>query len=246
MKWNRTFRWALLLCLLLPISGCGSGTASPDGGQTGTPDGHPAETPAKAQVPDGADNQEERTAVQRAVETFGQKLRLVSLLAPDDAVRQSMAEHYGGLVSDELLQQWQDNPSAAPGRTVSSPWPERIDVDAMTKTAEDTYEVTGHIVEVTSDRPDGVARIPVVLTVKQIGDEWRITDVQTAPETNDENSTDALIHTNEPYGFRITLSPATISLILKDGKKNLDERGAAYRPLNTGGRFSNVALDASQ
>ncbi|HOQ09731.1 MAG TPA: copper amine oxidase N-terminal domain-containing protein, partial [Syntrophomonadaceae bacterium] len=70
----------------------------------------------------------EQAVVSKLVADFGQRLKNVSLLAPDDVVTKSIKENYAEYVSPELLAQWQKDPANAPGRLTSSPWPERIDI----------------------------------------------------------------------------------------------------------------------
>ena len=62
---------------------------------------------------------------------FGSRLKLVSLLAPEDVLRRDIEEHFVDLVTPELLNKWLDDPTAAPGRLTSSPWPECIAVDEV-------------------------------------------------------------------------------------------------------------------
>lgn len=191
----------LVVPFLLLLYGCGTGTTTePDAGP------EPSETSAAPEQSANTENTEqaadEQEQVKQLVEAFGKKLQFVSLLAPEDVVQKSIAEHYGGIVSDELLKQWQENPADAPGRTVSSPWPDRIEIAGMTKTADDTYEVTGHIIEVTSAEPGGnAAKIPIALTAQKSGDRWRITDVQ----AGDEKGTDATTYIDKQYGFGFAL-----------------------------------------
>lgn len=114
----------------------------------------------------------EAAAVARLVEEFGRSLKHVSLLAPAEAVEESMRRHYGEYVVPELLEEWLLYPSKAPGRAVSSPWPDRIEVIKITKGFDNTYEVDGEIVEVTSSGE--AARISVTLVVEKWGGSWLI------------------------------------------------------------------------
>ncbi len=70
----------------------------------------------------------DQAAVASLIEAFGGKLQAVSLQASKDVVKKSIQENYGDLVSPALLAQWVSNPSNAPGRVTSSPWPERIEI----------------------------------------------------------------------------------------------------------------------
>ncbi|HYE83435.1 MAG TPA: hypothetical protein VEG39_14860 [Clostridia bacterium] len=135
---------------------------------------------------------------------FGSKLQLVSLQAPKDIVEKSMLENYGDFVSEELLAKWISDPLNAPGRLTSSPWPDRIEIQTVVKLPENTYEVKGEIIEITSvEKASGgiAAKRPIILLIKKIGNRWLIDDVTLG--AYDENS--PLTYTNTQYGFDFTL-----------------------------------------
>ena len=141
--------------------------------------------------------------VKAVVEGFGQKLKLVSVLAPPEVVKEDIQKHYGEFVTPELLARWLDDPSNAPGRLTSSPWPERIDLLALEKVAEDVYKVKGEVVEVTSagvGKENVVDRIPVTLMVKKVEGRWLIDEVVLGGEAQD-----SLAYENTEYGFKIDL-----------------------------------------
>ncbi|MDF2615930.1 MAG: copper amine oxidase domain protein [Sedimentibacter sp.] len=87
---------------------------------------------------DMVDNElnDQAAKVENIVRGFGSKLKMVSLLAPDDLLKESMNENYGKLVTKELIEKWIKNPSEAPGRAVSSPWPERIDIESSERVSD--------------------------------------------------------------------------------------------------------------
>ncbi|HEX7051386.1 MAG TPA: hypothetical protein VF188_14360 [Longimicrobiales bacterium] len=89
-------------------------------------------------------------AAAAVVERFGARLARVSLLAPDSVVRRQIRAEYGPLVTPALLESWLRDPSAAPGRAVSSPWPDRIEVREVRRAGAGVYDVVGHVVYVTS------------------------------------------------------------------------------------------------
>lgn len=120
---------------------------------------------------------------QAVVERFGDALKSVSLLAPEPEVARAMREHYGPLVAPELIARWEADPSHAPGRLTSSPWPERIAVASTTGETPTRYRFTGHIVEVTSES-GGIGEEasiadtrPITLLVEKRDTAWLITDV---------------------------------------------------------------------
>lgn len=111
------------------------------------------------------------------VEEFGMKLKNVSLLSPEEELEKSMKENYGDYVVDELIDKWLKNVNEVPGRLVSSPWPDRIEVLSLEKVSDGEYEVDGKIVEVTSVEDEEITR-PIKLNVKNIGGKLLIIDSQ--------------------------------------------------------------------
>lgn len=146
-------------------------------------------------------------AVRAVVEEFGRRLKDVSLLAPEEIVAKSMEEHYGGLVSPELLERWKADPTSAPGRLVSSPWPDHIEVLTIAPRAQGesdgAYEVQGYIVEKSStDTEDGFsATRTITLVVTRTGDSWLITDVI----LGDYVAPGPVTYVNGEYGFVFSL-----------------------------------------
>lgn len=124
----------------------------------------------------GDTNLQDKAEVREVLEGFGRKLQSVSLLSPDAA--QEIQENYAGYVSPDLMQQWIADVSKAPGRLVSSPWPERIEITSINQEGADTYIVEGNVIEVTSAEAaagGAAASTPVRITVQRLQGEWRIT-----------------------------------------------------------------------
>lgn len=148
----------------------------------------------------------EKNEVIKFVQGFGEQLKMVSLLAPQDAIKDAMEKYYGDYTSAESIEKWSENPENAPGRQVSSPWPERIDVLSAEKTDENGYIVKGTIIEVTSAELEegGVAaRRPITLNVNKVDNKWVITDVEIGDyEEIQEKSS---VYENDEYGFNFTL-----------------------------------------
>lgn len=114
-------------------------------------------------------------AARQVVERLGAGMKRVSLLAPRPLLVESIRKTYTRLVTDSLLAAWVAEPESAPGRRVSSPWPEGIEVQEV-EPEEDGCRVTGEIVYVTSaELANGgtAARVPVSLRVVDDGG-WRI------------------------------------------------------------------------
>lgn len=72
-------------------------------------------------APSSSDIQTENQEVVSVVKKFGEVLKNVSLLAPEDVLNKSLLENYGKLLSPFLLEFWIKNPQEALGRMVSSP-----------------------------------------------------------------------------------------------------------------------------
>ena len=119
---------------------------------------------------------DEESAVRYVVESFGKRLQNVSLQSPNAA--QAIREQYAEWVAPELLEIWVRDISRAPGRVVSSPWPDRIEVISLAQEGATRYAVTGFVVEVTSvELVDGgaAAKIPVRIVVEKHEGRWVIT-----------------------------------------------------------------------
>ena len=113
--------------------------------------------------------------VVRLVEEFGSTLKNVSLLAPRDLVIEAIEENYTPYVTDELLQNWINHPRRAPGKTTSSPWPDRIEITDVNRVSDDEYFVKGRIAEITSeDANTAAAYRPIELTITRTDSKWLI------------------------------------------------------------------------
>lgn len=121
-------------------------------------------------------------AAAAVVDRFGDRLARVSLQAPADELRERIRAEYGPLVTPALLDSWLHDPSSAPGRVVSSPWPDRIEVRDVRRLRTGAYEVVGDVVYVTSvevARGGAAHRDRVVLMVVHGRDgRWRIADYE--------------------------------------------------------------------
>jgi hypothetical protein len=146
----------------------------------------------------------ETDTVRNVVTDFGKKLQMVSLSAPQDLAAKSMRENYGVYLSATLLAKWQSNPQEALGRLVSSPWPDRIEIAKIEKTAASIYKISGEIIEITSaEKTNGgfAAKLPVILMVKKINNLWLI-DEATAGQYE---ASQAVVCKNNQYGFDFSL-----------------------------------------
>jgi len=126
------------------------------------------------------------------VENFGKALKAVTLTAPQDVAAESIKEHYSEYVTPELLAKWQSDPQNAPGRALSSPWPDRIEITGIMPTNDGEYTVSGEIIEVTSTElanGGAAAKYPVTLIITKQGDQWLISGVTILDESDTELNT---------------------------------------------------------
>jgi hypothetical protein len=127
--------------------------------------------------------------VRAVVERLGQRMKQVSLQAPDSIVVREIRRTYAPLVTPSLLEAWISKPERVPGREVSSPWPERIEIRSIEAVGSGLCRVEGEVVYVTSvelARGGAVSRKPVVVRVTA-DDGWRIS----AYESTTASSTDS-------------------------------------------------------
>jgi len=151
-----------------------------------------------------SDNEKDVEAVQTLVEGFGKKLQMVSLTAPNDMVAASIAENYGDYITSELLQKWQAVPQSAPGRLVSSPWPERIEILRSERGGANYYTIYGEVIEVTSvelGSGGAASKRPITLTVQKINGRWLISNVTMGEYVKQE----AVVYEDTSYGFKFYL-----------------------------------------
>lgn len=165
-------RSLILLAVLLATQACRE-NARPDVSTTDAP--APIQTTREPAAPTTPPT--ETAGIEDVVRAFGSKLQLVSLLAPASAVEQSMRQHYAPFVAPSLLEKWIKDPASAPGRRVSSPWPDRIEIQSVTRQGADRAVVDGEIVEITSDSSDSGTRIPVRLTMEHNAAGWQIVEL---------------------------------------------------------------------
>lgn len=180
---------SLILILVLGVSLVGCANAS-------------KVEPPPAPLP--RNDEADKNAVASLVVDFGKKMQMVSLLAPTDIVNKSMQDNYGSLISPALLKKWQNDPQNAPGRMVSSPWPDRIEILTHEKQSEGIYEVKGEIIEITSVElsSGGVAaKRPISLLIKKVENSWLIETVTIGNYVDAES----IPYKNTQYGFTFSL-----------------------------------------
>lgn len=158
-RWLATPSLALAVALLVPACQRSSSSRRPD-------------------APDSvAVARTDSIAVRNLVIDFGARMKQVSLLGPDSARARSLRTQFGDMVGPSLLAEWAREPRRAPGRLTSSPWPERIEITALSRKSRRAFFVDGEVVLRTSaDATGDAGRIPVRLILWKAGPRWRIMD----------------------------------------------------------------------
>lgn len=125
-------------------------------------------------LPSGSTSSQIDTEIRTMITEFGTELKNVSLLAPDAAAQ--MEIHYKKYIHPELLPEWKANPEKALGRTVSSPWPDHINIVSVQKESEHVYIVEANVIEVTNTT-NPAAVYPVQLMLIDYTGSWKISRV---------------------------------------------------------------------
>jgi hypothetical protein len=120
----------------------------------------------------------DKKEITEQVTDFGKQLQKVNLLESRTKVGLSLTNNYTPYITQELLASWIYDPTKAPGRTVSSPWPDSIVIDSISKIGPDAYKVNAKVLFKTSkEMTSGGSshQEPVTLTLKKAGVIWLIT-----------------------------------------------------------------------
>lgn len=109
---------------------------------------------------------------------FVSELKNVSLMADTEALQSAMDEHYGPYATPDLLKQWKASPETAPGRDVSSPWPDRIFIKDVSEQG-DGYIINADVlyvssVEESTPEEDAAGVAAVIMLVIPTDEGWRI------------------------------------------------------------------------
>ncbi len=115
-------------------------------------------------------------AATKVLSGFGANLKNVPLLGDDAAVTTAIEENYGVYVTPELLTDWKENHSRAPGRVTSSPAPDRLGITSMTAQGEGRIAV-GEVILTTADG-EVVDTVPFVAQLIPTENGWKIAAYQ--------------------------------------------------------------------
>jgi hypothetical protein len=123
-------------------------------------------------------------AVAAITNAFGANLKMVSLVAPAADVAAAMDSYYKPFVTPALLATWKSDPSIAPGKKTSSPYPDKIEIASVSKLTDKTYRVVGNVMEVTNSTTGTkpASNYPMILSFENIDGVWLITNVQLGPQ----------------------------------------------------------------
>jgi hypothetical protein len=113
---------------------------------------------------------------------FGRRMKEVSTLSPADAASKSIRSVYAGLVDPKLIMKWVASPATAPGRKVSSPWPDRIEVKTSAVRDGTFAIVEGVLIERSSSGDTSSAPVRMALGYTNTG--WLITAY--SPDNGDQ------------------------------------------------------------
>ena len=163
MTRSRTFVLFFALATALLVVSCrrGESAAAPSDAKAAAPAANAVPTPRPGQA----------RKAELVVEEFGRRLKDVPTTATPEIAAKAIREKYSGLVDPLLVETWAAKPATAPGRPVSSPWPERIEIVSSTDSGAEAV-VIGAIVETSSTGV--VRRVPVEIRLRPAGDSWLI------------------------------------------------------------------------
>ncbi len=112
---------------------------------------------------------DEKSQITTLVEDFGKKLTSVDILSPEEVIAESIQQNYSPYLTANLLSKWVFDPYQAMGRFVSSPWPDRIEIDSMERIDDNTVKLKAKVIWVVSGNGtlDVTDRVPTVLIVRK-------------------------------------------------------------------------------
>jgi hypothetical protein len=175
---ERSAKWILLLALLASIGGVtGCVRTAPKAPTVMRTSDSVAAPGAAVKTAASSTVSSEEAEIKNVVEGFGKRLQDVSLQSLD-AARQ-IETGYAQFVAPMKLREWMNQQSLPPGRVVSSPWPDAIEINAINKVTSGKYSVNGNLVMMTSMEVGtgrAAGKTPVQLTLERIQDRWMITE----------------------------------------------------------------------
>lgn len=110
--------------------------------------------------------------VRATVVDFGASLKGVDALAPH--ATSTIATTFAPYVAPQLLSVWTEEPTTAPVRFGSEPWPQRIEIQSVEKQKDGTYWVVGFVIE--QDKTGDYTNNKVTVVLEKMDGKWMITD----------------------------------------------------------------------
>ena len=137
--------------------------------------------PSATILPNAADI----NAIYQVVGEFGARLKDVVITTSDQDVITAVDFNLKQLITDRLYQVFVQDKIRIPGRYVSSPWPERIEIASVEMLDSGSYTVNGSQIVMTDDtlaHGGNAGESPIMLTLKKVNGIWLIDDVTGGPK----------------------------------------------------------------
>lgn len=116
--------------------------------------------------------------VRATVVDFGAHLKDINATSKDATT--TIATTFAPYVAPELLSVWSDEPSLAPVRYGTLPYPQRIEIQSVEKQKDGSYWVIGFVIEV--DKAGDYLNKKVTIVLEKVGGKWMITDFSGYPD----------------------------------------------------------------
>jgi len=124
-------------------------------------------------------------AIYQVVGEFGARLKDVVITTSDQDVITAVDFNLKQLITDRLYQVFVQDKIRIPGRYMSSPWPERIEIASLQMLDGGSYTVHGSQVMMTDDtvaHGGNAGEEPITLTLKKVNGIWLVDDVIGGPK----------------------------------------------------------------
>lgn len=126
--------------------------------------------------------------IQELIEGFGNNLKNVELVAPQEIREEEIEKYYKGYLTKELLERLKINPEGI-GKQTSSPWPEKIEITSLIFLSPDKAEINGEIIEMTSSGESGRRKIILEITlVDKFLRKWLISDIKIEDQVSEKEN----------------------------------------------------------
>lgn len=98
---------------------------------------------------------------------FVAQMQHVSTTGEAAEVQAAIDQYYAPYITPELLAEWSNDPTSAPGRATSSPWPDRLFIKSITEQGE-SFVINADVLYVTSkeaESPEDDAAGVMIVTI---------------------------------------------------------------------------------